>query len=314
MNAKIAKTDINTASNPLLCDPSAGSCEIPGLATTGNVIAEAVKTQKPVRLVYFTDPICSSCWGIEPQLRKLKLEYGDYLEIEYRMGGLLKGWDSYGGRDVSGPETVAPHWDEASAYYEMPIDGDIWLEDPLASSYPPSIAFKAAQLQDKEKAVNYMRRLREMLFLEKKNITKWEHLEKAAAQVGLDPIQLLSDYGSKAKQLFEDDLTLARQLGVRGFPTIFFYDEQNNQTLVYGSKPYEAYETVVQKIVPKSIKKPIDATGDNLFRIYPTLTLKEFAVLGNVSKAVAETGLKELENAGKVERSESKNGPIWKRK
>ncbi|KAA9325996.1 ClpXP adapter SpxH family protein [Adhaeribacter soli] len=314
MNAKTAKTDINTASNPLLCDPSAGSCEIPGLATTGNVIAEAVKTEKPVRLVYFTDPICSSCWGIEPQLRKLKLEYGDDLEIEYRMGGLLKSWDSYGGRDVSGPETVAPHWDEASAYYEMPIDGDVWLEDPLPSSYPPSIAFKAAQLQDKEKAVNYMRRLREMLFLEKKNITKWEHLEKAAAQVGLDPIQLLSDYGSKAKQLFEDDLALARQLGVRGFPTIFFYDEQNNQTLVYGSKPYESYETVVQKIVPKSVKKPIDATGDNLFRIYPTLTLKEFAVLGNVSKAVAESRLKELQSAGKVERFESKNGPIWKRK
>ena len=31
----------------------------------------------------------------------------------------------------------------------MPIDGDVWLEDPLNSSYPPSIAFKAAEMQDK---------------------------------------------------------------------------------------------------------------------------------------------------------------------
>lgn len=314
MNAQTNKTDINNAANPLLCDPAAGSCEIPGAATAENAVPEVIKSQKPVRLVYFTDPICSSCWGIEPQLRKLKQEYGDYLEIEYRMGGLLKSWDSYGGRDVSGPETVAPHWDEASAYYEMPIDGDVWLEDPLHSSYPPSIAFKAAQLQDKDKAVSYMRRLREMLFLEKKNITKWEHLEKAAAQVGLDPIQLLSDYGSKAKQLFEDDLDQARQLGVRGFPTIFFYDQKNNQTLVYGSKPYESYENVVQKTVPKSIKKPINAAQDNLFRLFPTLTLKEFSVLANVPKAAAEGRLKALENAGKIERYDSKNGPIWRRK
>jgi hypothetical protein len=27
----------------------------------------------------------------------------------------------------------------------MPIIGDLWLEDPLESSYLPSIAFKAAQ-------------------------------------------------------------------------------------------------------------------------------------------------------------------------
>ena len=28
-------------------------------------------TEKTAKLIYFTDPICSSCWGIEPQLRNL---------------------------------------------------------------------------------------------------------------------------------------------------------------------------------------------------------------------------------------------------
>lgn len=315
MNAQTKNIDIENQSNNLMaCDPVAGLCEIPGAAAAENQITEPVKTQKPVRLVYFTDPICSSCWGIEPELRKLKLEYGEYLEIEYHMGGLLKGWDSYGGRDVANPTDVALHWDEASAHYQVPIDGDVWLEDPLSSSYPPSIAFKAAQLQDKDKAVNFLRRMREMLFLEKKNITKWEHLERAASQVGLDPIQLLSDYSSKAKQLFEDDLALARQLGVRGFPTIFFYDQDNNRTLVYGSKPYDSYESVVQKLVPNSVKKPINAEGENLFHLFPTLMLKEFAVLGNYSKTTAEAKLAELEKAGKIEKFNSKNGPLWKRK
>ncbi len=152
--------------NPLLCDPETGVCAVPGTASAvWNNTIKAV--QKPIRLIYFTDPICSSCWGIEPQLRKLKLEYGQDIAIEYRMGGLLPDW-SYNSGGISKPSDVARHWDEVSQHYDMPIDGDVWLEDPLSSSYPPSIAFIAATLQDKEKAVRFLRRIREMVFLEKK--------------------------------------------------------------------------------------------------------------------------------------------------
>ena len=128
--------------NPLMCDPAEGICGI--TAPTQDKKIDSKSTKKPIKLIYFTDPICSSCWGIEPQLRKLKLEYGDSIEIEYRMGGLLADW-SYSSGGISKPSDVATHWDEVSHYYDMPIDGDIWLEDPLASSYPPSIAFKKSE-------------------------------------------------------------------------------------------------------------------------------------------------------------------------
>lgn len=176
--------------NPLLCDPAEGICEIPDSSTTTDFDTSA--TIKTIKLVYFTDPICSSCWGIEPQLRKLKLEYGQHIEIEYRMGGLLPDW-SYNNGGISKPSDVAHHWDEVSLYYDMPIDGDVWLEDPLSSSYPPSIAFKAAQLQSEEKALLFMRAIREMVFLKKKNIAKWESLEQAAISVGLNAQQLETD-------------------------------------------------------------------------------------------------------------------------
>lgn len=153
--------------NPLLCDPVTGICEIPNHDSKESTIKDAKSNEYKIKLVYFTDPICSSCWGIEPQLRKLKLEYGDEIEIEYRMGGLLPNW-SYNSGGISKPSDVAHHWDEVSAHYDMPIDGDIWLEDPLSSSYPPSIAFKAAQLQDEGKAYLFMREIREMVFLKRK--------------------------------------------------------------------------------------------------------------------------------------------------
>jgi predicted DsbA family dithiol-disulfide isomerase len=46
------------------------------------------KGDKPLKVQYFTDPICSTCWVVQPMLRRLKLEYGEYFDIDYRMGGL----------------------------------------------------------------------------------------------------------------------------------------------------------------------------------------------------------------------------------
>lgn len=294
--------------NPMLCDPEKGLCEIPGATTAPVPMAE-----KPVRIVYFTDPICSSCWGIEPQLRRLKLEYGDVLEIEYHMGGLLPSWDVYNSGGISKPSDVAHHWDEVSAYYHMPIDGDVWLEDPLPSSYPPSIAFKAAQMQDEGKAGKFLRRIREMVFLEKKNITRWEHLQQAALEVGLDTARLRQDYSGPAVQLFEQDLMLARGMGVRSFPTLFFTDTAHNQVVVLGFKPYAAFEQAVRKLAPGAHIQAYGTDWQNLFQHYPTLTTQEFAVLTNLPASEAERQLQNLVEQQLIFRMDSKNGPLWQK-
>jgi hypothetical protein len=94
--------------NPLLCDPESGICEPPDTNYRPQEAPSIKATDKPIRIIYFTDPICSSCWGIEPQLRKMKLEYGDLIDIEYHMGGLLPDW-SYDSGGISQPSHVAFH-------------------------------------------------------------------------------------------------------------------------------------------------------------------------------------------------------------
>ncbi len=307
------KKEMKEFTNPLLCDPEIGMCEVPAENIDSSVLAKPLKIKKPVKLIYFTDPICSSCWGIEPVLRKFKLEYGDDVEIEYRMGGLLPDW-SYNAGGISKPSDVAHHWDEVSVYYDMPIDGDVWLEDPLNSSYPPSIAFKAAQMQDNKKAILFMREIREMVFLKKKNITKWEYLEVAAKVAGLDIVQFKSDYESKGKELFNEDLKLARQMGVRGFPTIFFTDSTDKREVVYGSKPYNSYENALLKIYPQAKKKVYDHRYESLFTRYNSLTAKEYSELSGVSRTEAEKALDELVATGKLEKLKTKNGSMWRLK
>ncbi|MBI2258256.1 MAG: DsbA family protein [Flavobacteriia bacterium] len=296
--------------NPLMCDPQSGICEIPTNQTSSTDSSFLKANEKPVKIIYYTDPICSSCWGIEPQLRKLKLEYGNNIEIEYRMGGLLPDWN-YNSGEISKPSDVAHHWDEVSVYYDMPIDGNVWLEDPLSSSYPPSIAFKAAQIQDNEKAILFLREIREMVFLQKKNITKWEHLEMAAKKVGLDIVKFKTDYEGKAKELFKEDLEFGKELGVRGFPTILFTDTTGNKEIVYGSKLYETYENTLLKLFPTASKTTSDKTWSFIFSKYNSLTAKEFSVITGTPRNESEKHLVDLSTQGKLEKQTTKNGAIW---
>ncbi|GAB2692835.1 hypothetical protein GCM10027037_15340 [Mucilaginibacter koreensis] len=289
--------------------------EIPiPLISRKRVKADNPAQHNPIKVLYFTDPICSTCWIIQPQLRKLKLEYGDYLNIQYCMGGLLSCWEDGNTGSIKSPDDAARHWEEACRNYDMPMDGDVWIEDPLHSSYPPSIAFKAAQLQDEGKAVKFLRRIQEMVFLEKKNIIKWKHIENAAFDAGLDCIKLLSDFGKRAQENFRADLALAKQYGVTGFPTLFFSDGSGKQFMLRGNQPYEQFESIVTGLLSNAQKKPLNHTPAELFEQFSTLTGKEFAVLTNTTKAEATQALETLLQEGHIERHQSKNGVIWKYK
>ena len=294
--------------NQLNCDIETGICEVP----KSGVSQQEQALKKPIKLLYFTDPICSSCWGIDPQLRKLQQEYGHYFDIEYRMGGLLKSWAEYGCSDVNGPASVEKHWNEAGAYYQMPIDGSVWNRDPLESSYPPSIAFKAAQLQGNKKAGQFLRRIKEMVFTEQINIARKENLLSAAIDIDLNLQQFESDLEQRAIQLFEEDLAFARAKDVRGFPTIFFIDNNNNQFKVYGSKPYEVYESALLKLIEGPVVKKSTGELTDIFKYNPTVTLREFEVFYNLSKEEAHLALNKMVLENQLIKSETNAGPIWK--
>jgi 2-polyprenyl-6-methoxyphenol hydroxylase-like FAD-dependent oxidoreductase/predicted DsbA family dithiol-disulfide isomerase len=272
---------------------------------------DEIARKKPIQVLYFTDPICSTCWIIQPLLRKLKLEYDQYVNIEYRMGGLLPTWEKFNRGGISKPTDAAKHWEEVCAFHEMPLDGDVWIEDPLPSSYPPSIAFKAAQMQNNDKAILFLRRIKEMVFLEKKNIIKWEFLEKSAFDVGLDSARLLRDFEGKAKELFTEDLLLAKKLDVTAFPTLFFTDGNGNQHMIRGYQSYEKFEEIIHKLLPDAKKEKIIPDPKTLFTHYNRMTEKEFAFLSDISKEEAHSVLTELFENGSIDKYESKNGVIY---
>jgi predicted DsbA family dithiol-disulfide isomerase len=228
------------------------------------------------------------------------------------MGGLLPSWKNFYSGGIAKPSDVAKHWDEAGRHYQMPIDGDIWLEDPLDSSYPPSVAFIAAKMQDKMKAEKFLRRIKEMVFVEKKNIAKWEHLYKAALGTGLDMEKFKQDLEGEANALFQADLDLVRAKGVRGFPTLFFVNEKGEEQVLYGVKAYEYFEQAILELHPDVKKNTCALSSEEIFSHYPTVTTKEFSVITDRSMEISEEILQGLADRNIVEKILGKSGEFWK--
>ncbi|MCC6369940.1 MAG: DsbA family protein [Bacteroidia bacterium] len=282
---------------------------VPLIAVETNT--ETLRKNKPIQVQYFTDPICSTAWMIQPFLRKLTLEYDEHINIEYRMGGLLPSWQGYDKGGISQPSDAAEHWEQVCAINEMPLDGDIWNEDPLSSSFPPSIAFKAAQIQSTEKAILFLRRIKEMVFLEKKNIINWNFLEDSAFEVGLDSARLLKDIGGKAKVLFSKDLELVKKHNVTIFPTLFFSDKNGNSYTIEGYHSYKKFEEVVRNLMPNIEKAKVNTDPKFLFSKFNRMSEFEFAFLSNINREEAKEVLTNLFNKGLLDKYESKNGNMW---
>lgn len=309
-------TTVDKNTTALLCDTATGACTVPGHTgdAHGHAFAEIAPTTKPITLLYFTDPICSSCWGAEPQLRRLKMQYGDAIDIQYHMGGLLPQWEGFNGGGITKPSDVAGHWDEVSPHYRMPIIGDVWLEDPLPSSYPPSIAFKAADLQDHGKALIFLRHLREQVLLEKKNITKWPVIAEAATFAGLDTARLHNDFERAGKALFQADLTLARSLGVRGFPTFIFSNADGGRQQVYGAKPYAQFEAAVKAMEPDVQAAPLPTDLAGLFNAHTSWCAEEVAVALSITHEQALQQLKQAQAKGELTSVDTRNGSVWRKR
>ena len=284
------------------------------LAQSKSLIDHAEKFhKKPLHIIYFMDPICSSCWSIESHVRKLLFEYGEHISIEFKMGGLLEKL-SDGEEKQKMVTEIANHWNQMDQNSAMPIDGDLWLEDPIASSYPPSIAFKSALLQDPIKALNLLRNLRELVFLFKKNITRWDILETAIIAAGLDPVQLKNDMEGTGKKMFEEDLTMAKLFSINWFPTMFFITSKGLEEMVSGPRTYAFYENLIKRLQP-SIQKSAKSKGiESLFDQFESFTTGELAEIADISKEECLEHLHQLTKEDKVQMMESKNGVLWKRK
>ena len=152
--------------NNMFCDLETGICGVPGEEDMG--FFEFTPPKKSIDLYYVTDPICSHCWALEPVLRRFKEQYGHYFNFHTLMGGLLEKWDDTPvdpTNGIHGPKDVFGHWRDVGVYTRMPIDGSLWFNNPIQSSFPPSRVYKIIQATYNDELANKFLRRAERQFL-----------------------------------------------------------------------------------------------------------------------------------------------------
>ena len=164
---------------------------------------------------------------------------------------------------------------------------------------------------DKDKAIFFLRRLKEMLFMEKKNINNWENLENAALFSGLDSAVLQKQMKKEGFEDFQDDLELAKELGIRIFPTLIFERNGFETEILKGLKSYEIIEETILKYVPNAKKNLNLPKPEELFKLYNNMTEKEFAFLLNLTQDSADLELRNLQSRGLISKVNVKEVSYW---
>jgi predicted DsbA family dithiol-disulfide isomerase len=165
-----------------------------------------------VKVAYHTDPACPWSWSLEPTVRKLMVDFGTGLDWTFVMGGLGRSL----AREPAACADMIEEWLRVSDQTQAPLDPLLWVDGPIASTYPACMAVKAAAEQADDRGYRYLRRLRESLMCERRKLDQLEALIEESRAAGLDVERFRIDLRSNAiTEAFAEDLERTKALAER---------------------------------------------------------------------------------------------------
>lgn len=268
-------------------------------------------SKKPLEIYVFIDPLCPECWALEPVLKKLRLEYGVYFRLRHVLIGKLSNLNDIPKKR----EAVADYWEKTASRTGMSCDGSLWIENPITSPYIVSIAIKAAELQGKKQGLRFLRKVQELVFLEKRNISDIQILVDCAKGASLDVDEFLQDIHSEsAAKAFQCDLKITSEMEVTESPSLVFFNEhiEDEGLKISGLYSYDIYVQVLQEMLGKEPSPLPLPPLEEFLKYFGFVASKEIAVVYDMPVHEAEKELKKLVLQQKVRKIEGKHGSFWK--
>ncbi len=180
-----------------------------------------------MRLLYVMDPMCGWCYGFQPELENFLDKYSS-AKVDWIMGGLAPDTKQPMGDNLK--QTISSYWYQIEKNTQVTFNHDFWkLNTPYRSTYPACRAVISAESIIEKSTQKMVKAIQSAYYLEAKNPSLEETLIGCASAIGLDENQFLDVFKSKeTEQQFQQHLSITRQLQVRGFPALFYIDEENH--------------------------------------------------------------------------------------
>ncbi|MGE8205229.1 ClpXP adapter SpxH family protein [Heyndrickxia sp. NPDC080065] len=267
--------------------------------------------KKPLEIYMFIDPLCPECWALEPIIKKLQLEYGQYFRLKHVLSGKLTRLNL----SAKKREAIAQLWENTASRTGMSCDGSLWFENPISAPYRASIAIKAAELQGRRAGIRFLRKIQEMLFLEKQNVSNLDVLIECAKSVNLDIDEFLNDiHSDSAAKAFQCDLKILVEMEVTEIPSLVFFNEniEDEGLKITGLYPYEVYVQIIQEMLEdRPSPSPLPSLEQFLKR-FKLVASKEIAIVYDMTISDVEKELKKWVLQQKVKIIQGKFGTFWR--
>ncbi|WP_455229326.1 DsbA family protein [Kingella denitrificans] len=279
-----------------------------------------------LKISVFTDPMMGLSYESEPFFRKLETHFGDRIEVQPIMSGLVRNvYDFVNPNDLTVSEDYAieRYLPRLAAIYNaeqtissMPIAMeklDLFSTE-RTSSIPLNLAYKAVQRIAPGKAEAFLYRLRFATIAEVRPTTKLDELKRVAEQVGVNQTDFLTAYHSlETEAALAEDFRRREQLRLFRLPA-YLFEYKWKTALAKGVLDDKALFELVEKITNGELKpQPPEATSENmkkLFERHPLINLIELryafdltdenAVWGQVKPLLENGEIRRIDMAGGV--------------
>ena len=234
------------------------------------------------------------------------VEFGDSLLWTYVMGGFARDFEGvYPG--------VLGHWLDLAERGGMPLDPRIWVEGPVASTYPACMAAKAASEQASDGGYAYLRALREGLMCLRRKLDTTEALVEEARGVRLDVGRFRLDLGSNAiVEAFGNDLEATRnppEGEPLPLPTLVFVDDDGERRIVSGAGPFEPYAEAAESAGGERSGERPDVRA--ALRRFPRMATREVEVVCGLAGPRAHAELWRMASDWEVRPVPVLTGHLW---
>lgn len=171
-------------------------------------------------LIYFSDPMCSWCYGFSPVIEEIRHAYGDALPIRVIMGGLLPGTETP--MDAKAKAEISGYWNQVHEASGLPFQtGALDREGFVYDTDPAARAVVVVRREGQDVAARYLGAAQRAFYAEGRDITQGSVLAELAADFGLDPERFLADWSTEeARDETWRDYATSQRAGVTGFPTL----------------------------------------------------------------------------------------------
>lgn len=207
-------------------------------------------------ILYCYDPLCGWCYAFSPVISQLEERFGKDIKFTAYSGGMVTGSRvAPVGEGFSFIKGSLPDLEKRTGIKFGQGFRDLIEEGTyLYNSEPACRALTIFKSVSNGSSISFAHALQKNLFYEGKSLNEPDKLADIAEQHQLDRtffLRLFED--EKYKQKTQDEFAFVQRLGVKGFPTLLFRDNQKLYALSRGYQAYEPLEEIMTQVIKEYV-------------------------------------------------------------